>query len=153
MKKLTIITIILAVTLPIAIWAQCASCPQNEGKDVKAGKAELKTLVGYNKVNWIDATHYFTYNFDKKPKLGTSVLKVKVYDKTKKINNSYEVFAVADMPSMKGMHNSGDIKFKANKKGELLVPLNFVMPGVWQVDLKFVKDGKQTFGGSFELKI
>jgi hypothetical protein len=153
MKKITLVTIILAVMLPLAIWAQCANCPTQEGKSGSTVKMEKKVLAGYNKANWLDANHYFTYSFVKKPKLGISILKVNVYDKKKKLVNEYEVFAAADMPSMRGMHESGDIKMKPNKKGELLAPLNFVMPGVWEVNLKFMKGGKQLHYGSFELKI
>jgi hypothetical protein len=153
MKKLTLITIILAVLLPLAIWAQCANCPKTDGKSAKVEKTDLKPLAGYNKAIALDANHYFTYSFAKKPKLGTAILKVLVYDKARKISNAYTVFANADMPSMKGMHNTGDLKLVANKKGELLVPVSFVMPGVWQVDLTFNKDGKQAFSGYFQLKI
>jgi hypothetical protein len=110
-------------------------------------------LAGYNKPNMIDAGYYFTYSFAKKPKMGMATLIVKVYGKDKKINKAFEVFATSDMPSMKGAHATGDVKLKPNKKGELLVPINFVMPGVWQVDLKFVRAGKQVFSGYFTLKI
>lgn len=157
MKKLSLILLIISIMLPIAIWSQCGSCAAQSscasGSMGNDGSANAKALAGYNKINWISASHYFTYSFDKKPKIGTAILKVKVYNKNKKINNVYEVFSVADMPSMKGAHASGDVKLKANKKGELLVPINFVMPGVWQVDLKFMKDGKQAYLGAFQVKI
>jgi hypothetical protein len=157
MKKLALTLLIVSILLPFAIWAQCSSCASKStcasGEIGNSGTPAAKMLAGYNKVNWINENYSFTYAFDKKPKLGNAILKVKVLNKAKKITGDYEVFATADMPSMKGMHASGDIKMKANKKGELLVPLNFVMPGVWQVDLKFVKGGKQAFAGSFQLKI
>jgi len=157
MKKLTLALLIIAIMLPFAVWAQCGSSATQSscasGSMGNDGKAVVKLLAGYNKANWVNNSYYFTYNFDKKPKLGNSILKVKLYNKAKKLNNDFEVFAVADMPSMKGMHASGDLKLKPNKKGELLVPLNFVMPGVWQVELKFMKDGKPVYNGCFDLKI
>lgn len=153
MKKLTLISIVLAMMLPIAIWAQCGSCDKHDSKGKAEVKSNMKSLAGYNKVNWIDENHYFTYSFDKKPKMGVAILKVKVYDKAKKPNQSFEVFADADMPSMKGAHSTGDVKLKANKKGELLVPINFVMPGEWLVELKFNKGGNQVFCGCFNVKI
>jgi hypothetical protein len=135
------------------LWAQCGSCNSHDSKGKTEVKSEMKTLAGYNKVNWIDENHYFTYSFDKKPKIGVSILKVKVYDKSKKLVNIFDVFANADMPSMKGAHSSGDVKLKANKKGELLIPINFVMPGEWLVEMKFKKGGAQVFCGCFGVKI
>lgn len=161
MKRLSIIALVIALLLPLAIWAQCGIC-NKEGKDAGCGmtmqNASVTTnpatrLDGFNKPIKLDANHYFTYNFSKKPKLGTAILEVKVFNKDKKISKDFEVFAASDMPSMKGAHATGDVKLKANKKGILLVPINFVMPGVWQVDLKFMKDGKKVFDGFFNQKI
>lgn len=158
MKKLRSILLIIVTVLPIAIWAQCGGCPVSKDCETTTNgsvgsKPETRKLAGYNKVNWINENYYFTYDFAKKPKMGTTILRVKVYNKTKKISNVFDVYADADMPSMRGAHATGDIKLKPNKKGELLVPVNFVMPGVWQVDLKFKKDSKSIFEGSFQLKI
>ena len=157
MKKLTLSLLVIALVIPFAIWSQCGSCAAKSSCETGSmgndGTMASKTLAGYNKVNWINESYSFTYSFDKKPKLGNAILKVKLFNKAKKLNNDYEVFAVADMPSMRGMHASGDVKLRANKKGELLVPINFVMPGEWQVDLKFVKAGKQVYAGNFKLKI
>lgn len=157
MKKLTFALLLVAIMLPFAVWSQCGSCAAQSscasGSVGNDGAVKAKALAGFDKVNWISDTHYFTYNFDKKPKLGTTILKVKVFNKAKKLNNLYEVYAVSDMPSMKGAHASGDMKLKPNKKGELLVPVNFVMPGIWQIDLKFMKDGKQAYLGSFQVRI
>ena len=153
MKKLVLLTVILAVLLPMALYAQCGGCNDHNAKKGAAVKAERKILTGYNKANWIDSNYYFTYSFVKKPKLGTSILKVNVFDKDKNVYKGFDVFAAADMPSMRGAHDSGHQQLKPNKKGELLVPVNFVMPGVWEVELKFMKDDKQIYCGCFELKI
>jgi hypothetical protein len=153
MKKLMLITLLVAIMLPIAIWAQCADCPKTDGKAIKAEKSQAVTLPGYNKKINLPDGKYFTYAFTKKPKLGTAILQVNVYDKKAKLSDDFEVYMIADMPSMKGMHSSGDVKMKANKKGALLAPVNFVMPGVWEVQLKFVKDGKSVYNGAFQLKI
>jgi len=139
--------------LPIAVWAQCAGCPTENNTKTSSVKMERKELAGYNKTNMLTDQYYFTYSFAKKPKMGTSILKVNIYDKKKKISDDFEVYAVSDMPSMRGAHASGDVKLKPNKKGELLVPVNFVMPGIWEIELKFVKDGKQVQNSYFELKI
>lgn len=161
MKRLSIIALVVALTLPLAIWAQCGIC-NKETKDAGCGmtmqNASATTspalrLEGFNKPIKLDANHYFTYNFAKKPKLGTAILEVKVYGKNKKLSKDFEVFAASDMPSMKGAHATGDVKLKTNKKGVLLVPINFVMPGVWQIDLKFMNNGKKVLDGFFSQKI
>jgi hypothetical protein len=153
MKKLTLITTLLAVMLPVVIWAQCNGCDKSDDKVMKIEKSAAAALPGYNKAVNLPDGKYFTYNFDKKPKMGTSILQVHVYDKKGRYTDDYEVYVVADMPSMKGAHASGDVKMKANKKGVMLSPVNFVMPGVWEVELKFVKDGKRAYHAAFELKI
>jgi hypothetical protein len=164
MKKLTLITILLAVMLPVAIWAQCAGCPTKEGKSddsvkMSSGKSDSNSkiaavaLPGYNKPVQLPDSKYFKYSFASKPKMGTSILNVSVYDKKNRLSDDFEVFISADMPSMRGAHDSGDVKMKANKKGVLLTPINFVMPGVWEVTLKFFKEGKHTNTFTFELKI
>jgi len=153
MNKTALLVIMVMMLLPLAVWAQCGSCSSHETKSSVKESTTSVTLPGYNKsVNLPDGM-YFKYSFNKKPKIGTSILKVSVYDKKGRLSDDYAVYADADMPSMKGAHSTGEVKMKANKKGELLLPINFVMAGVWQVDLKFHKDGKQVFCGCFEVKI
>lgn len=164
MKKITLISIILAVMLPIAIWAQCADCPTSKSKSddntkmssgslSKNSKMAAMPLPGYNKEVQLADRKYFKYSFTKKPKIGTTILRVNVYDKKKRLSDDFDVYISADMPSMRGAHTSGDVKMKANKKGELLAPVNFVMPGVWEITLHFYKDGKHTNTFTFEQKI
>lgn len=166
MKKSILILSIALLIIPIAVWAQCGDCPnqgehssksnnKTEDNSRMSGNAKVSnlTLSGYNKSVALADGKYFKYSFDKKPKMGVSILKVSVFDKKNRLSDDFDVYVVADMPSMKGAHSSGDVKMKPNKKGELLLPINFVMPGVWEVELKFFKAGKQLHYGSFQLKI
>ena len=153
MKKIIMAIVIIAVLLPVAAWAQCGNCASHDKKSVTMDKSDKTTLPGYNKKIDLPDGKYFTYNFTKKPKLGASILKVSIFDKKGRLSDDYDVFITADMPSMRGAHASGDTRMKANKKGDLLAPVNFVMPGIWEVEMKFMKDGKQPFCGCFELKI
>lgn len=95
----------------------------------------------------IDEGHYFIYDFDKKPQMGTAILKVRIFDNEGKQSTSYEVMGNSGMPSMRGAHDTGDQPFKLNKKGEYLLPVNVVMPGGWEVRLQFLKDKKPIFSG------
>lgn len=164
MKKITLLTLLLAVALPLVVWAQCADCPTSKSKSGDNSKMSAsssgnnskivaKALPGYNKAVQLPDSKYFKYSFTKKPKIGTSILNVSVFDKKNRLSDDFDVYITADMPSMRGAHASDDVKMKANKKGELLAPVNFVMPGVWEITLKFYKDGKHTNTFTFEHKI
>lgn len=164
MRKITMIIIILAVILPIAVWAQCADCTNHASKfgdktkmssssSGNSSQVAAMPLPGYNKAVQLADSKYFKYNFDKKPKIGTSILNVSVYDKKNRLSDDFEVYITADMPSMRGAHATGDVKMEANKKGELLAPVNFVMRGVWEITLKFYKEGRHTNTFTFEHKI
>jgi len=171
MKKIILTTIVMAVLLPMAVWAQCADCPTGHNKSDDKGKLTTAkaednsknpagnpkitavNLPGFNKtVNLPDGKH-FTYNFSKKPKIGTAILQVHLYDKKNRHSDDYTVYVTSDMPSMRGAHASGDVKMKANAKGVLMAPINFVMPGMWEINLKFYKDGKHTNTYTFMQKI
>ena len=53
------------------------------------------------------------------------------------------------MPSMRGMHSSGDQNFALSAKGVYLLPVQLVMPGDWEVALTILKEGKALFRGSY----
>ena len=56
---------------------------------------------------------YLIYGFDKKPKLGTVIMKVEIFTAEGKKDTSLEVKADAGMPSMRGAHETGDQPFCA----------------------------------------
>jgi hypothetical protein len=101
----------------------------------------------------IDGDHYLVYGFDKKPKLGTSIMKVEIFGKDGKKDTSFEVKADAGMPSMKGAHETGEKPFALSKKGDYLLPVNVVMPGDWEVRLSVLKGGKVIFRGSYRFDV
>ena len=97
--------------------------------------------------------HYLIYDFDKKPKLGTVILKVEVFAKDGKKDTSFELKADSGMPSMKGAHESGDRTFKLSQKGDYLLPIDIVMPGGWEIRLTVLKGGKVLFRGSYQFNV
>jgi hypothetical protein len=97
--------------------------------------------------------YYFTYDFDKKPKLGTLTIKIQIYTMDGKKDTSLEVLADSGMPSMKGVHDTGDRLCKLSTSGDYLVPIDIVMPGDWEVRLTFKKDGKIIFRGSHQFDV
>jgi hypothetical protein len=97
----------------------------------------------------LDANHYFTYGFDKQPKLGMAIMRVEIFSRDGKRDTSFVVKGDADMPSMRGAHASGDKDFALSAKGIYLLPIRLVMPGDWEVRFTFVKQGKAVFHGAY----
>ena len=110
-------------------------------------------MPGPGKKVSIGNDYYLVYGFDKKPKLGTVIMKVEVFAKDGKKDTSFELKADSGMPSMKGAHESGDRPFKLSKKGDYLLPIDFVMPGDWEIRVTVSKEGKVIFRGSYQLDI
>ncbi|MCM2358704.1 MAG: FixH family protein [Geobacteraceae bacterium] len=97
----------------------------------------------------LDAGHYFTYGFDKPPKLGMAIMRVEIFSRDGNRDTSFVVKGDADMPSMRGAHASGDKEFALSAKGVYLMPVRLVMPGDWEVRFTFVKKGKTVFRGAY----
>jgi hypothetical protein len=102
----------------------------------KAGQDAVE-LAGSGKQNRISESRYFTWEFDRAPKMGVVVLKVKLRDADGRRVHDLDVTGRSDMPSMRGRHDSGEVAFKVSDKGDYLLPLNIVMPGEWEVVLTF----------------
>ena len=111
------------------------------------------SMPGPGKKVSIGNDYYLIYGFDKKPKLGTVIMKVEIFTREGKKKTSFEVKADAGMPSMKGAHETGDQPFKLSKKGDYLLPINIVMPGDWEIRLTLLKEGKVIFRGSYQFDI
>jgi hypothetical protein len=120
-----------------------------------AAKEEIvyKPLPGPGKKCWINEELYFTYKFSEKPKMGTAILVVQVFNKNGDKLTPFLIKGRSDMPSMRDAHDSGDQEFKLNKKNDYLLPVNIVMPGDWEVRLTFLKDGKPLFYGSLTFDV
>lgn len=97
--------------------------------------------------------YYLIYGFDKKPKLGTVIMKVEIFTAEDKKVTSFEVKADAGMPSMRGAHETGERPFTLSKKGDYLLPINIVMPGDWEIRLTVTKSGKVIFRGRYNFNV
>jgi len=97
----------------------------------------------------VDASHYFTYGFDKQPKIGMAIMRVEVFTLDGKRDTSFVVKGDADMPSMRGAHSTGDKDFSLSAKGVYLLPVRIVMPGDWEIRFTFVRNGKVVFRGAY----
>ncbi len=97
--------------------------------------------------------YYLIYGFDKKPKLGTVIMKIELFAGEGKKDTSFEVKADAGMPSMRGAHETGDRPFALSKKGDYLLPVNIVMPGDWEIRVTVMKSGKVFFRGRYNFDV
>lgn len=163
-KRPVILLFLLALAaLPVLGQHDCANCPSAKAATCCSGTAAAaenpviaklawNALPGYGKKAWIGQDYYFTYSFAKKPKMGPAVLKLQMFAKNGKKENGWEIAGKSGMPSMSGAHDA-EAAFKQNKKGDYLLPVNFVMPGEWEIKLTFKKDGKILYLGSFRLNV
>jgi hypothetical protein len=110
-------------------------------------------MPGPGKKVSIGKDYYFIYGFDKKPSMGTVIMKVEVYTKDGKKDVFMEMKGDAGMPSMRGAHETRERAFSLSKKGAYLLPIDIVMPGDWEIRLTFIKAGKVIFRGSYQFDV
>jgi hypothetical protein len=148
----TIGTLVAAVAASLCLAALAAaqpatSCCNSPGLAPQGQEPVFQDLPKSGKKCWIGEVNYFTWEFDKTPKMGTSILIIKLYDKDGTRVSDLAVAGRSDMPSMRGAHDSGEVAFKLNKAGDYLLPVNVVMPGDWEVRLTFSRNGIVIFRG------
>jgi len=129
--------------------------PSKGGSTVSGGgqPTAYPSMPGPGKKVSVGSDYYLIYGFDKKPKLGTVIVKVEIFTKDGKKDTSFEVKADAGMPSMKGAHDTGERLLKLSKKGDYLGPIDIVMPGDWEIRLTVSKEGKVIFRGSYQFDV
>ena len=143
--------------IAVASWAISSSAVQEcsvlATSEVRASDKSTGPALKAGQKYWIGDEYYFVYNFDKRPQMGTIIMKIQVFTKEGKQDTSLEITGDTDMPSMKGAHGTGNQLFKMNKKGDYLLPVNVVMPGEWEVVLNFLKDKKPIYTESVRFNV
>jgi len=143
--------------IAVASWAISSStlndCSVFSTAEVLGADKSAVPVIKAGQKTWLGEDYYFIYEFDKKPQMGTIIMKIQVFTKGGKQDSSLEITGSADMPSMKGAHSTGEQPFKLNKKGDYLLPVNVVMPGDWEVVLNFSKDKKPIYTGSVRFNV
>lgn len=147
--KAALLLLIITATAAAAAAQPAGSCCNSPGlvPAGQEGEPVFQDLPKAGKKCWIGEVNYFTWEFDKIPKMGMSVLIVKLYDKDGRRVSDLAITGRSDMPSMRGGHDSGEVAFKTNKAGDYLLPVNVVMPGDWEVLLTFSRNGIVIFRG------
>lgn len=159
-KRWIVLSLVLAVISPLWLsfdaWSQGHTPGHGAAGPAASGTGTavtFPTMPGPGKKVPIGNDYYLIYEFDKKPKLGTVIMKVEVFSKDGKKDTSFELKADSGMPSMKGAHESGDRAFKLSQKGDYLLPIDIVMRGGWEVRLTVSKEGKVIFRGSYQFDV
>jgi len=131
--------IILGVSVPLFVYAAPATT-------ANSGYVTLPKPGGKITLN---NDLYFTYGFEKQPKLGTAIMRVEIFTRDGKRDTTFVVKGDADMPSMRGAHSTGDKDFSLSAKGVYLLPVRLVMPGDWEIRFTFLKKGQTVFRGAY----
>lgn len=113
----------------------------------QAREPEFVDLAGPGRKNKIDETAHFTWEFVRKPQMGPAILKIQLFDRDGNRRTDLTIVGRSDMPAMRSAHDSGEVAFKLNKKGDYLLPVNVVMPGDWEVLLTFRSGDTVVFRG------
>lgn len=114
---------------------------------------EAAELAPAGRKNRINDDRWFTWEFDRTPRMGTVVVKVKLFDAAGRRVTDLEITGRSDMSSMRGYHDSGEVKFKVSGKGDYLLPVNVVMPGDWEVVLTFRSGDNVLVSGRISFKV
>jgi hypothetical protein len=121
--------------------ATTTASPAGSAQEVSAALAAEGEKIQLPDGGW------FTWRFVEKPKLGTPIAKVQVFDKAGAQVTLYEVIGESGMPSMR-YHDSGPVKFQLNKKGDYLLPVNIVMAGEWELKIRVMKGKEKIYEGA-----
>lgn len=137
MKKL--LPLLLITALPL-----CAAAGPRPAVSVPEKAPPLMAPEG--KKNPLPGGGWFIWKFDKKPRLGPVIMKVRIYAKDGRQDSSLEVTGEYGMPSMRH-HDSGPLKFQKNKKGDYLLPVDIAMSGEWEIAVRIRRGKNQIFRG------
>jgi len=153
MKPISIILIVILFALPL-FSEHCGSCGANPAAQTGGQTQQVtKKVMSENKIVWLNNDYYAKYTWEKKPKIGTVLLFVDVYNKNKQLTKDISIQANAYMPSMRGAHDTGFKAMKLNKKNRHVIDVNFMMRGAWELELKFVKGNKAIYNALVQTKL
>jgi hypothetical protein len=159
-KCIFMILILLIISiLPLPLYAQGNKGQKAISKKDVASASGTEQAKAYSpmpdpgKKVPIGSGYYLIYGFDKKPKLGTIIMKVEIFTDEGNKDTFFEVKADAGMPSMKGAHETGDRAFKLSRRGDYVLPISIVMPGDWEIRLTILKDKNVIFRGRYNFDV
>ncbi len=155
----TIMTLTLLAVMPAEANNCCAppapgvaQAQAQTGPAVASQPAQVEMPAAGKKIP-LPGDRYFTWEFDKRPTMGTVVFKIAVFTKEGLQQSTLRIVGEVDMPSMRGHHSSGPVEFKLNKKGDYLLPVNLVMRGEWEVAVVLLQGDQTIYRGYTRFRI
>lgn len=147
-RKITFILTVFLLALLIGSFLYAGSLEMSGTRQAPTFVSMLgpgeKVLIGNDK--------YMIYGFVEKPKMGSVIMKIEVFNNKGEKDSSVAITADSWMPSMPSM-GTGHDTFKLSKKGDYLVPVNITMPGDWEIKIIIAKDGKVIYRGSYRFDV
>lgn len=129
-----------------------AACGGKEAPPPPAAQTAPGALAAQDERIPLPDGGWFIWRFAEKPKLGTPIAKVQVFDRAGAQVTLYEVIGEYGMPSMR-YHDSGPVKFQLNKKGDYLLPVNIVMAGEWELKIRVMAGKEKLYEGAILFNI
>ena len=111
------------------------------------------SLAGEDKKILLPGGESFTYAFAQRPQMGTAVLRIKLFDGQGRPKKDLRITGRSGMPSMGSAHDTGEKAFVLNKKGDYLLPVDVVMPGVWEVHIFIYRGDTLIFHGVIPFEV
>jgi hypothetical protein len=96
--------------------------------------------------------NFMIYGFVEKPKMGSIIMKIQVFNKKGEKDRSLVITADSWMPSMPSMRGGQDT-FKLSHNGDYLTPIHISMPGDWEIKFTISRHGKVIFRGSYKFDV
>lgn len=161
MTSLSSLALTITLLLPLggsALASDCCPAPgvalaQSLPAATAAPAAPPVEMAASGKENPLPGGGWFTWEFDRKPAMGTAVFKIRVFDKTGAQVSTLKALGEVDMPSMRGHHSSGPVEFKLNKKKDYLLPVNIVMRGEWEVAVTISQGDRVVYRGYTRFRV
>ena len=138
-------TIILGCTVFAIAGALVLGTPLSAA--TQPSPAAVQTLPKAGQKITLGSSNYFIFGFSQTPKIGMAVMKVAIFTQDGRKDTSFTIKGDVDMPSMRGMHSSGDKVFAVSAKGDYLLPVHLAMPGGWEFKFNFEKAGTTVLTG------
>ena len=73
---------------------------------------------------------------------------IRAFDKNRRPVTNLRLSANAYMPSMRGAHDTGDKPMQLNRSNRYAIPVNFMMLGDWEIEIK-VNSGNSPLGKAY----
>ncbi len=126
-----------------------AGSPETPGTRQAATFASMpgpgeKVLIGNDR--------YMIYGFVEKPKMGSVIMKIQVFNNKGEKDRSLAITADSSMPSMPSM-GTDHYSFQLSRKGDYLAPVSITMPGDWEIKITMVKDSKVIYRGGYRFDV